>query len=198
MERKIVVITDPEFLPGEAELIGMLLEAGAWRVHVRKPGSDAAETAALLEGIAPRYRSRLSLHDHHDLALRYGVGGVHLNSRNPQRPDGFNGLVSRSCHSLEELGRYAATCGYMFLSPVFDSISKTGYASHFTLDEIRAGAGEGVVTDRVLALGGVTAGNIGLALDAGFGGAAVLGWIWGPYAEDGDAGALMERFRKLL
>ena len=95
--------------------------------------------------------SRISLHDHHELAARFGVGGVHLNSRNPSVPDGFGGMVSRSCHSIAELSQYSSVCDYMFLSPIFDSISKSGYVSRFSLEEIRRRivAGSDVATARM-------------------------------------------------
>ncbi len=96
--------------------------------------------------------------------------GVHLNSRNPQAPAGFAGTVSRSCHSLEE-SRGAAD--YVFISPVFDSISKAGYTAAFSLDELR-----GKVDSRCIALGGVEPCRLSQVADAGFGGAALLGYIW--------------------
>ena len=192
---KIVVITAPDFLPGEAEVIVRLLDAGAWRVHVRKPAADATGTAQLLEALPAEYRSRVSLHDHHDLASALGVGGVHLNSRNPRPPAGFSGAVSRSCHSIAEVEEYGGGCDYMFLSPVFDSISKAGYMSNFSLKEIRE---SGVSLRNVLALGGVCPENIGRAVEAGFAGAAVLGYLWGPYESDCDAGALLGRFGRLV
>lgn len=193
---RIIVISAPDFLPGEAEAVTALLDAGAWRVHVRKPGAHADDVSALLEAVPERYYSRISLHDCHDLALRYGLGGVHLNSRNPVPPSGFAGLISCSCHSFEELGRYAGQCDYMFLSPVFDSISKRGYSSHFSLEDIKSKSG--IVNDRVFALGGVSADSIGLLPDAGFGGAAVLGYIWEPFRLDHDCAALSERLRNLM
>ena len=104
---RIIVISAPDFLPGEAEAVTALLEAGAWRVHVRKPEADAESIARLLEEFPQCYRSRLSMHDRHELAARFGVGGVHLNSRNPSVPDGFGGMVSRSCHSIAELSQYS-------------------------------------------------------------------------------------------
>ena len=124
---RIIVISAPDFLPGEVEAVTALLEAGAWRVHVRKPAAGSDSIARLLEEFPQCYRSRLSLHDHHELAENCGVGGVHLNSRNPSAPDGFGGLVSRSCHSISELSQYGPVCDYMFLSPIFDSISKRGF-----------------------------------------------------------------------
>ena len=192
---RVIVITDPEFLPGEAEALTALLDAGAWRVHVRKPGAHAEDVSALLEAVPERCYSRISLHDCHDMALRYGLGGVHLNGRNPVPPSGFAGLISRSCHSFEELGRYAGKCDYMFLSPVFDSISKRGYSSHFSLEDIKSNSG--IVNDRVFALGGVSADNIGLLPDAGFGGAAVLGYLWEPFRLDCNVPSLVGRLRVL-
>ena len=214
---RIIVISAPDFLPGEAEAVTALLEAGAWRVHMRKPAAGSDSIARLLEHIPAALYSRISLHDHHELAARFGVGGVHLNSRNPSVPDGFGGLVSRSCHSMEELLEYGSVCDYMFLSPIFDSISKSGYASRFSLEEIRRRivAGSDVATarmdvmssdgncrsvdwGRVFALGGVCPDNIRLLEEAGFGGAAVLGYIWEPFRLDHNCAALSERLRNLM
>ena len=214
---RIIVISAPDFLPGEAEAVTALLEAGAWRVHVRKPAAGSDSIARLLEHIPAALYSRISLHDHHELAARFGVGGVHLNSRNPSVPDGFGGMVSRSCHSISELSQYGPVCDYMFLSPVFDSISKSGYTSRFSLEEIRRRivAGSDVATarmdvmssdgncrsvdwGRVFALGGVCPDNIRLLEEAGFGGAAVLGYIWEPFRLDHDCAALSERLRNLM
>ena len=210
------MISAPDFLPGEAEAVTALLEAGAWRVHVRKPAAGSDSIARLLEHIPAALYSRISLHDHHELAARFGVGGVHLNSRNPSAPDGFGGLVSRSCHSISELSQYGPVCDYMFLSPVFDSISKSGYTSRFSLEEIRRRivAGSDVATarmdvmssdgncrsvdwGRVFALGGVCPDNIRLLEETGFGGAAVLGYLWEPFRQDHDIAALSARFRRL-
>ena len=213
---RIIVISAPDFLPGEAEAVTALLEAGAWRVHVRKPAAGSDSIARLLEHIPAALYSRISLHDHHELAARFGVGGVHLNSRNPSVPDGFGGMVSRSCHSIAELSQYSSVCDYMFLSPIFDSISKSGYVSRFSLEEIRRRivAGSDVATarmdvmssdgncrsvdwGRVFALGGVCPDNVRLLEDVGFGGAAVLGYLWEPFRQDHDIAALSARFRRL-
>ena len=86
----------PGFVPGEASFIVRLLDESFDRVHVRKPDADAWAVAQLIEGVPDEYRSRLVLHDHHALAERYGLGGIHLNYRNPVAPAGFQGTVSRS------------------------------------------------------------------------------------------------------
>lgn len=191
----IIVITDPDFLPGEAEIIMRLLDEGAYRVHVRKPAADTRSTAHLIEELPAGYRSRLSLHDHHSIATCLGIGGIHLNSRNPQPPESFSGLISRSCHSLEEIRKYRDECSYMFLSPVFDSISKEGYRSAFSMEDLRK---SGISLHNVFALGGISPDNAALAASTGFGGVSVLGWLWQQYRHDHDADALLERFRCLF
>ena len=121
---KLIVITTPTFFEGEAEALNLLLKAGVDRIHVRKPDSERHTFEALIQAIRPEYLDRITIHDHHAIAVEKGLGGIHLNRRNPVAPAGFNGLVSRSCHSLEELVQHKQTSDYLFLSPIFDSLSK--------------------------------------------------------------------------
>lgn len=107
---------------------------------------------------------------------------VRHRGRAPERPEspsarGFRGVVSRSCHSLDELATDTA-CSYRFLSPIFDSISKNGYRAAFTAEELRTAAARGLLGDRTLALGGITPDRLAAVRDYGFGGAALLGSIW--------------------
>ena len=171
---RIVVITSPTAVPGEADAIVRLLESGVvWRVHLRRPEADERQMCTLIESVPAELRSRLSLHSHFRLAERYGIGGIHLNSRCPNAPDGFSGLVSRSCHSLAEL--YAPQSNnYRFLSPVFDSISKSAYKAAFSADELNEAAACG----NVVALGGITSVRLAELAEMGFYGAAMLGAVW--------------------
>ncbi len=75
----------------------------------------------------------------------------------------------------------------MTLSPVFDSISKRGYASAFALPQLEMARAEGIIDDKVIALGGVTADRLPAVRRMGFGGAALLGAIWS--AADPDTAA---------
>jgi len=190
----VIVITKPEFFEGEAEQIVQLLDSGrADLVHIRKPqqpssladsarGLELAELERLerlIQALPARLYGRLVLHDGHQLAIKYGLRGVHLNSRHPQPPDGFKGAVSISCHSLKEL----AECrkqpyAYMSLSPIFDSISKRGYRSAFSADDIAAARSQGLIDERVMALGGITFDRISEVTKMGFGGAMILGDAW--------------------
>ena len=176
----IIVITRPEFFVGEAARIAELLTSGtADLVHLRKPSSTSDEMELLLRQLPPVLYDRLVLHDHFDLAVRYGLRGVHLNRRNPQPPMGWEGSVSISCHSLAELAECRCQpYAYMSLSPVFDSISKQGYRAAFTKDQLDEARQQGLIDQRVMALGGMTFNRVKEVLQMGFGGAMILGDAW--------------------
>jgi thiamine-phosphate pyrophosphorylase len=176
----IIVITRPDFFEGEAAKIAQLLQSGrADLVHIRKPRASQSEVEQLLFSIPTELYSRLVLHDHHSLAIKYGLRGVHLNSRNPEPPAGWSGAVSISCHTLSELSECRRKpYAYMSLSPVFDSISKRGYRSAFSADDIAAARSQGLIDERVMALGGITFDRISEVTKMGFGGAMILGDAW--------------------
>lgn len=175
----VIVITLPDFFVGEADRIADLLISGkADLVHLRKPGCTCDALEDLIKSIPSSLYGRLVLHDHHAMALKYGLYGVHLNSRNPIPPKGWTGNVSRSCHSLEEVKLWKERCNYVSLSPIFDSISKRGYNSAFSTEEIADAFAQGIIDSKVLALGGVTFGRIDEVEKMGFGGGMILGEAW--------------------
>ncbi len=169
---KLIAITTPTFWHGESDAICRLLDSGWMRVHIRKPSATKTHIAKLIVKIPEKYRQRLSLHDHFELALEYNLGGVHLNHRNPLPPDGWKGLISKSCHSIEETAR-SSHLDYVTLSPIFDSISKAGYRSQFSQIELREAN-----LSKVYALGGVTLSKIEKLKELGFSGAAMLSEAW--------------------
>ena len=175
-----IVITRPHFFTGEAERITTLLTSGkADLIHIRKPQSSQYEVEQLLEELPATLYPRLVLHDHHSLAIRYGLRGVHLNRRNPNPPADWTGAVSISCHTLDELAEARKqSYAYMSLSPIFDSISKQGYHAAFTCKQIEEARLQGLIDERVMALGGVTFSKIEKIKQMGFGGAMILGDAW--------------------
>lgn len=174
-----IIITKPAFFNGEAARIAAFLRQGtAGLVHIRKPGATADEVERLIREIPEEYHCRLVLHDHFQLAARYGLYGVHLNSRNPAPPQGWTGSVSRSCHTLEEVKEWKERCRYMSLSPIYDSISKQGYRAAFTAADIREAARQGIINNKVYALGGITFARLPEVKAQGFGGAMILGDAW--------------------
>lgn len=175
---RLIVVTDTAFLPDEAQAIRLLLDNGVERVHLRKPDAPADALRRLIESLPTDLYPRLSLHDHFSLAVQYHLGGVHLNGRNPVAPAEFRGLISRSCHSIDEAAACRTTTDYRFLSPVFDSISKRGYRSSVRPQAFFRAREQGYIDDDTFALGGVEPQKLALLQAYGFGGAALLGYIW--------------------
>ena len=194
-----IVVTSPVFLSDEATFLHRLLANGVDIIHLRKPGASAADCARLLEELSAEDRSHIVVHDFFELAEPYGLRGMHLNARRNIVPEGYSGHVSRSCHSLEEVKQHKDNCNYVFLSPIFDSISKEGYASAFTSESIREAAEKGIIDKRVIALGGVDENNLLQVKDFGFGGGAILGGLWTKFdpASDYNYQELIAHFRKL-
>lgn len=166
-------------------------------IHIRKPGASREVIASLLDALPASCYNRLVLHDHYDLVREYHLRGIHLNHRNttptwvdptatgrgcplwrsvggtPNEPS-----ISRSCHSLEEVAHYKERCDYVFLSPIYDSISKQGYHSAFTTEDLLQARDERIIDAKVIALGGVSEEKIPEIQILGFGGYAMLGAAW--------------------
>ena len=173
------IITLPWLFVGEAaRIVALLQRREVDYVHIRKPGARREDMEKLVESIPQAYRNRIVLHDHFPLAEKYRLFGIHLNRRNPEVPRGWKGSVSRSCHSLEEVVRWKNRCDYVTLSPIFDSISKAGYRSAFTREEIAEAARKGIIDEKVMALGGVTFNKMKEVTAMGFGGGMILGDAW--------------------
>ena len=109
-------------------------------------------------------------------------------------------ILSASCHTLEEVQEDKKTCDYVFLSPIFDSISKEGYSSKFTPEAIREAVKADIIDKKVIALGGIDEENILRVKDFGFGGAAIMGGLWSKFNHsfDNNYQELIDHFRKFI
>lgn len=175
---RLIVITPPQPADHEVRIIGELIDHGVWAAHLRRPEATALQMSRLIEALPARYHDRLVLHDHHELCSVYGLKGVHLNRRHPLPPPDHRGSLSASTHSLAELAHVLPRVDYAFLSPIFDSISKQGYASAFTAEQLSQARLWGLLGPQVMALGGVSADRLEQVCQMGFGGAALLGDVW--------------------
>ena len=191
---KLILITPPTCFVEEDKIITVLFEEGLDILHLRKPDSAPMYAERLLTLIPEQYHKRIVVHENFYLKDEYKLKGIHLNGRNPHLPNNYKGHVSYSCHTLEEVN-----CDYVFLSPVFDSISKLNYHSNYTPEEIRKAHKAGIIDKKVIALGGIDEDNIRQVKDYGFGGAAILGALWNRFDTccDRDYTCLIEHFKKL-
>lgn len=175
---QLIAITKPDFYDGEAAFIKRLFESGFDIVHLRKPNSDIDNCRNILNELSSEERSRIVVHDYPELYYEFSLKGIHINKNIVKYPEGYQGFKTRSCHSLEEVKLYKDEFDYVFLSPIFDSLSKEGYKSSFTEDELRRASGEGIIDEKVVALGGVDFDDFSFLKDLNFGGAAMLGSIY--------------------
>ena len=194
----IVITPDTGIWPDEIETYVLLFEAGLDYLHIRKPQATKMEIEQLIERIPLEWRQRVILHDHIDLVAHYGLQGWHLNQRNAAYLSVNGRPHSASCHTLEELeSRQKGEYNYCFLSPIFDSVSKKNYPAAFTPEMVRWAFGQGIINQKTIALGGVTLSNLRLCQDYGFGGIALLGYIWGNSPDHYTATERANRFIQL-
>ncbi len=179
---RLIGITLPQYEDSRAEkqrIISLLETNEIEYFHIRKPEFTLEQMSAWLEDLPLAIRKRLSLHDCTELAKEFQIGGVHLNKRNNYTPPlDFQGRISRSCHSIAEVKEWKTKCDYVFLSPIYNSISKEGYESKFSKEELRQAVEQGVIDENVFALSGIEPSKFSDLKEIGFTAAAIMGFLW--------------------
>ena len=176
---KLIVITSPQFIGGEASYISSMLQKDIDLVHLRKPESSPHDCAKLLDAIPEELHRRIVIHYHHCLCADYHLCGMHISPYHmSQTLPRYGGTISRSCHSIDEIVSFKSSYDYLFLSPIFNSISKHVYHGSFSASQLQEAQQKGIIDNKVVALGGITANNLSTVKQLGFGGAALLGDVW--------------------
>lgn len=200
---KLIVVSDPQFIPGEREVVHALFEAGLDTFHLRKPDADERQVLEFLKMIKPAFMKRIVLHQHYPLINRYNLKGIHLKEsqyrRMPARE--LEEMVSAlkkkglrwSCaaHDPEMIPTIIDNPAYVFLSPVFPSISKPGYMSGRDLTRLPGG------DCPVIALGGIDKATISALSDKGFAGVALLGAIWETFKKNDNCEETVQVFKQI-
>ncbi len=178
-----IVLSNPTPIGDEAAILNSLFEEGMELFHLRKPNAGIEEIRRLVEKIKPQYRTRIALHQHHELATELGIHRLHFTEekRNVTDEKRFIELkekeyvVSTSIHAIKEYKKLSSSFDYVFFGPVFDSISKQGYTSTITSDFVFPIE---KALPKVIAIGGVDVETLAHIKKMNFSGAAVLGTIW--------------------
>ena len=194
---KLIVVTTPTFFVEEDKIITALFEEGLDVLHLRKPETPAMYSERLLTLIPDKYHRRIVTHEHFYLKEEFNLMGIHLNARNPKEPHDYYGHISCSCHSVEEVKNRKHFYDYVFMSPIYDSISKVNYYSTYTAEELREAQRAKIIDSKVMALGGINEDNLLEIKDFGFGGAVVLGDLWNRFdaCQDQNYLAVIEHFK---
>lgn len=173
----MIIISNPIAIENEINIIHSLFTEGLKLLHVRKPNFSETEMKAFLSEIRLEFRSQLVLHQHHHLADEFTIDRLHFSEKDRAGSYLFpKKIISTSTHSITDFNMLDAVFEYAFLSPVFSSISKKGYASKLDFS-IEIGKRTNHKT-KLIALGGIQSENINQAIAFGFDNVALLGTIW--------------------
>lgn len=186
---KLIVISDSRYFAGEEEVVHRMFEAGLETFHIRKPKMSTEDMRSFIEKIHSKYYPRIVIHSHHELAYKYHLKGIHLSNKHLKdnfleawlrmkylkfkRPDI---QISTSFHDLGTMLKSTTNYSYVFLSPIFDSISKVGYKNRFNAESLLSAIKKSEY--KIFALGGVDEQYVQQVQDMGFYGCACLGAIW--------------------
>lgn len=196
---KLILMTTPYFFVEEHQILNALFDEGLDLLHIRKPDTEPVYSERLLTLISEDYRKRIVVHDHFYLKNEYKLKGIHLNNRNLDIPPKYKGHISCTCYTPEEVLAHKKACNYVFLSPIFENISKENQSSQFSKEDLLKLKSQKVIDRKVMAFGGIDLDNIQLVKDCGFGGAVILGDIWNRFNihNTDDFKDLIQHFRKL-
>jgi len=178
MSFSIIVISPETTSNKETEQVARLFDNGLKAFHLRKPTTGKKALEQYLQEIPAKYYKKIVLHSHFALAATYGLKGIHLNENaKKDQTDKNSKIVSAAFHSLEQLNKNTRQYTYVFLSPLFDSISKAGYKGSIDLEKVEKFFKK-KRKEKVVALGGISKENISIVKQIGFSGAALIGAIW--------------------
>ena len=181
----ISLVTSRRALPGGSQdaLVGFVssaVSAGVTLVHLRERDLDDRRLVALASRIVHVVAGRAAvvINDRTDIALAVGANGVHLRGDGPpvERVRGMvppDFLIGRAAHdAAEALAAAEAGADYVVLGTIHPSASKAPGAPVLGLGPLRRASRAGVP---VLAIGGVTADNVGELAAAGAAGISGIG-----------------------
>lgn len=183
---QLFIISPSVDIPDEPRVVGRILEQSTATFHLRKPGQGVRQLAGYLKQIPQAGHRRIMIHGHRRLLSDFDLKGVHFTqNQRLRRPACIRKLkadrpgcrISSSFHRIADITEPAGLFDYIFLSPIFDSISKPGYSAafdHAALKGFLSHTGHTVV-----ALGGIDVRRAATAAALGFRGIAVLGAVWG-------------------
>ncbi|HEY8938401.1 MAG TPA: thiamine phosphate synthase [Cyclobacteriaceae bacterium] len=186
---KLIVVTAPENKPEDAQHIQELFIAGLESLHLRKPDLSQNDFEKIVKQLPPSLYKKIVIHSHYKLIEKYNLKGIHLTAWF-MREAGLSEVkkiittahqrrlsVSGSFHSIEDLENLQLKLDYVFLGPVFDSISKEGYNAKININDAAVFLQKRKGFE-VFAIGGISKNNINNIKTAGFDGAVLLGSIW--------------------
>lgn len=198
----LIIISPPEDVPGETQIVDSIFARLPVIYHLRKPGKVDEQLADYLNRIAATCHFRVMVHGYKKLLRRFNLKGIHYSEKvrcqQPQAIRQFrrahpDSRISSAFHHITDVPDSHGLFDYIFLRPIFDSISKKGYHAAFDHADLRRCLSRTGHT--VIALGGIDEQRVAMAARLGFKGVAVLGSVWESADPEKAAGRLWSRCR---
>jgi len=184
---KLVLISPSEKKESEIPFLLNMFEQGLPTYHLRKTKFSTKELQNFLTEIPAKYHSRIVIHTHHELAMKFNLKGVYISRSHKKRKTRTwfrmqwfkfrkrELQLSATVRHTENLLDYKPNYDYVLLSPVFDSLSGN-FQAGFTEFNIKSALRN--TKYQVLARGGISVDKIQKVHEMGFAGAAFYSSIW--------------------
>ena len=184
---KLILVSSSEKKEKETAIVTEMFQMGVENFHLRKPKLTTKELREFIEDIPVHFRNRIIIHSHHNLAIDYDLKGIHLTRIHKRRKlrqwftmqrirmKGKKIIVSTSFRKLADLYEEENKFSYVFLSPIFDSLSSK-FQSGFNEYSLKAAMEK--TPHKVVARGGMDASRIEMVKSLGFCGIAFYSTIW--------------------
>jgi thiamine-phosphate pyrophosphorylase len=185
---KIIVLSPSTGDPTtEPALVVKLFELGLETFHLRKPRYSTNEMKEYLNKIPSQFHNRIVIHSHHRLCLHYSLKGIHLTRTHMKRKFRLwinlrlinmkrsRITISTSFRKLASLYEEENKYDYVFLSPIFDSISGK-FQAGFNVHSLKAAISKTPFT--IIARGGVDIQKMNKIQEVGFFGLTLNSSLW--------------------
>ncbi len=202
---KLLLVSNFHDLPNEHYLLNLLFCEGLEVFHLRKKNYSEKRMREYIERIPAYFHNRIIIHSHYSLINEYGLNGAHFTKKYsfPEYLKETDLLsaersfkrIGFSYHSISEVIQEGGIYNYIFLSPIFDSISNKGYNSKFRFNDLKHFLQQTSNRPEVIALGGINDARVGMAFNLGFDGIALLGYIWTNFELDQDLIQAVKKFK---
>lgn len=205
---KLIVISSSSSVENETQIITKLFEAGLETFHIRKHKLSTKKMKGFINQIPEHFHNRIVIHSHHNLARKFNLKGIHLTKshkknkiqtwfslkilklKNPQI------IITTSYSNIGQLFETDTKYkyDYIFLSPIFDSLSSK-FQGGFTAFSLTSAIEKTEL--KVIARGGIDVTAIEKAKAIGFYGLAFYSSIWKKKDPLAEFNKIVEKFQEL-
>lgn len=181
---KLILVSNPDAIANENEIVNQLFDEGLEIFHLRKPTYEKKDIIDFLSKIKSKYHSKITLHQHHTLTEQFEINRIHYTEKDRLKANTIelkklkdkNFTISTSIHFLNDHESLSESFSYTFFGPLFESISKQGYKPKSNqIVQLSKNENRPI---KIIAIGGITSNKIERAKQFNFDGVALLGTIW--------------------